>query len=85
MQSFVYTIQDEIGIHARPAAMLAKETKRFSSEVELEVNGRTANASRMIRVMQLDIHCGDQITVRVEGEDETAAVKAIMEFFSKNL
>ncbi|MCD8355147.1 MAG: HPr family phosphocarrier protein [Clostridia bacterium] len=85
MQSFVYTIQDEIGIHARPAAMLAKEIKRFSSEVELEVNGKITDASRMIRVMQLDIHCGDQITVRVEGEDEADAVKAIMEFFSENL
>ena len=30
MQSFVYTIKDEIGIHARPAGMLAKEAKKFS-------------------------------------------------------
>lgn len=85
MQTFRYTIQDEIGIHARPANMLSREAGRFSSEIRMEVDGHTADAKRMMQLMRLDAHCGDQITVYVDGEDETEAVQAMLEAFSENL
>ena len=85
MQTFRYTIQDEIGIHARPASMLRREAGQFSSAITMEVNGNTANAKRMMQLMRLDAHCGDQITVYVDGEDETEAVQAMLEAFSENL
>lgn len=85
MQTFCYTIQDEIGIHARPANMLSREAGRFSSEIRMEVNGQTANAKRMMQLMRLDAHRGDQIIVYAEGEDETDAVQAMLEAFSINL
>ena len=44
MKTFQYTIQDEMGIHARPAGMLVKEAKAFSSKVTLEAGGKTVAA-----------------------------------------
>ena len=40
MQTFTYVIKDELGIHARPAGLLVKEAKNFSSTITLEANGK---------------------------------------------
>ena len=39
MKTFTYTIQDEVGIHARPAGLLAKKAKEFQSAITLEKDG----------------------------------------------
>ena len=85
MKSFTYTIKDEIGIHARPAGMLAKKAKEFESAVMLSKGGKTANAAKLIAVMGLGVKCGDTITVTVEGADEERAAGEMERFFSENL
>ena len=51
MKSFSYTIKDEIGIHARPAGLLAKKAKEFQSVVTLEKGGKTAAATKLMAIM----------------------------------
>ncbi len=85
MQTFVYTIQDEIGIHARPAGMLAKEAKKFSSTITVEKDGKSADVRRMMGVMSLGVKCGQEITIKVEGDDEVEAAQAMQAFFAANL
>ena len=46
MVSFNYVIKDEIGIHARPAGMLAKEAKAFESKITLAAKGKEADVPR---------------------------------------
>ncbi|MGN1086741.1 MAG: HPr family phosphocarrier protein [Porcipelethomonas sp.] len=85
MKTFNYTIRDEVGIHARPAGMLAKEAKGFKSEILIEKNGKSVNATKLMMLMGLGVKCGDTVTVTVNGEDEDAAAKAMEEFFTANL
>lgn len=85
MQSFSYTIKDEIGIHARPAGLLAKRAKEFQSVVTLEKGGKTAAATKLMAIMGLGVKCKDTVNVTVEGADEEAAAAAIEEFFKENL
>ncbi len=87
MKSFEYTIQDEIGIHARPAGMLVKEAGRFSSDIKITniKSGNSADAKKLFGVMGLAVKCGDNIRVSVEGTDEEEAVKDLEEFFKNNL
>lgn len=85
MKKFDYTIKDEIGIHARPAGMLAKTAKGFESTVTIEKGGKSAVATKLMAVMGLGVKCGDTVTVTVEGTDEDTAVKTIQEFFENNL
>lgn len=85
MKSFDYKIEDKIGIHARPAGMLAKEAKGFASEITIEKDGKSVNAERLMQVMGLGIKCGDVVTVKICGEDEEAALIAMEEFFKNNL
>ena len=85
MKSFAYTVKDPVGIHARPAGMLAKKAKEFSSEVCIKKDGKRVNATRLMSVMGLCIKCGDRIEVTVEGEDEAVAAEALERFFEQTL
>ncbi len=83
MKNFSYTIKDEIGIHARPAGLLAK--KEFQSVVTLEKDGKTAAATKLMAIMGMGVKCGDTVNVTVEGSDEETAAAAMEEFFKANL
>ena len=85
MRTFEYTIKDKLGIHARPAGMLAKTAKGVESTVTIEKGGKSAVATKLMAVMGLGVKCGDTVTVTVEGADEDTAVKTIQEFFENNL
>lgn len=85
MKSFNYCIKDEIGIHARPAGLLVKEAKNFTSKATLVKGEKSADLTKLMAIMSLGVKCGDTITVQVEGEDEEAAVTALESFFQTNL
>ena len=85
MVSFNYVIKDEIGIHARPAGMLAKEAKAFESKITLAAKGKEADVTRLMAVMGMGIKCGDEVTVSAEGADEEIAIEALKQFFEANL
>ncbi len=85
MKTFSYTIKDAVGIHARPAGLLAKLAKTFSSTISLEKDGKSVNVTKLMMLMGMGIKCGDTVNFTVEGEDEEAAAKAIEEFMAANL
>ncbi len=85
MRTFNYEIKDEIGIHARPAGLLAKEAKKFNSKVILNVNGKSAEATKLMAIMSLGVKHGQTVEITVEGEDEEPAYEDIKAFFEQNL
>lgn len=85
MKEFKYTITDEIGIHARPAGMLAKKAKAFESSVTIAKGEKEAALTKLMAVMALGVKHGDTVTVKAEGADEEAAIAEIKKFFEENL
>lgn len=85
MKSFTYTICDPLGIHARPAGMLVREARQFTSECTLSRDGTTIRATQLMKLMGLGVKQGDVITVTAGGEDEDAAIAALRSFFETNL
>jgi len=85
MKSFTYTIKDELGIHARPAGMLAKAAAEYKSTVSIDNGTKKADAKRLMAIMSMGVKKGHTVTVTVEGEDEDAAATAMKEFFETNL
>lgn len=85
MKSFTYVIKDSAGIHARPAGLLSRLAKEFSSEILVEKDKKSVNAARLMMLMGLGIKCGDTVTVTVSGDDEDAALDRIQAFFRENL
>ena len=68
------TLTNEVGLHARPAAVFAKAAGGFSSEITVVKESGEANAKSILSVLKLDVRKGDRITLRVHGEDEGAAL-----------
>lgn len=85
MKTFKYVIKDELGIHARPAGLLAKEAKQYESTITIAKGEKTASASQLMKLMSLGVKQGDEIEVTVEGSDEEVACAAMETFLQNNL
>lgn len=85
MKSFNYTINDELGLHARPAGLLVKEAKKFKSKITVTKEGKTVSATQLMMVMGLCVKKGSEITITMDGSDEEAACTAMEKFFKENL
>lgn len=85
MKTFTYTIKDELGIHARPAGLLAKTTKALDSEITISKGEKTVGAAKLMALMGLGVKCGDTITVTINGGNEDASERAMREVLEDNL
>ncbi|MFV8479490.1 HPr family phosphocarrier protein [Mycoplasma sp. T193] len=77
MKEFSSKIIDPIGLHARPATLIVSTATKFKSDSKLIYNGREANLKSIMNIMALGVKHGAEITIKVSGDDETDAVKAI--------
>ena len=85
MLEFKCVIQDELGIHARPAGQLAKEAKALGDTVvKVTKDGKTVAASQLMKLMGLGVKKGNEVTISVEGGDEAAALDKMKAFFKDN-
>ena len=86
MKQFTYTITDPLGIHARPAGMLAKTAKTFAdTTITLAKGDAAVKASQLMKLMGMGIKSGDVVTVTAEGPSEETAIAAMEAFFRENL
>ncbi|SDW76371.1 phosphocarrier protein [Marininema mesophilum] len=79
------TIQNETGLHARPAAQLVKEAGSFQSTIQLIKGTQEADAKSLLGVMSLSVGKGDELIIRADGEDATEAVQALQQLITTQL
>ena len=85
MKEFEYKITDEMGLHARPAGMLVREAKKYTSRITISAGGKESDATRLMALMAMCIKCGTSVRVTVEGEDEQICAEELESFFRQNL
>ena len=85
MKSFTYTVTDELGLHARPASQLVKESKKYKSTITVSDGVKKTTAAQLMMLMSMGIKKDATVTVSIEGEDEEIAYVAIQQFFKDNL
>jgi phosphocarrier protein FPr/phosphocarrier protein len=66
------------GLHARPAARIAAQLKRFEAEVDLALGERMANARSTVAMLGLGARQGDEVRVIGRGRDRDLAVDAVI-------
>ena len=71
------------GLEARPIALLVQVATQFESRVYIQSGDKRVNAKSIMGMMTLVLAAGDEVTVSAEGEDEDAAVDAIVKYLSE--
>jgi phosphotransferase system HPr (HPr) family protein len=84
MVSKTVTIQNETGVHARPAAVFVKLANRFPCEIFVEKDEQRINGKSIMGLMMLALTRGSRITVIAEGEKEGEAVEALCKLVENN-
>ena len=86
MREFQFVIHDELGIHARPAGLLAKAAKGYvDTTITVTKDGKTVKATQLMKLMSLTVKQRDTVTVAAEGPAEDEAIVAMQKFFEENL
>ena len=70
-------IRNRLGLHARAAAKFVACAGAFSSQIQVERDGRKVNGKSIMGVMMLAAAQGTRIILEIEGEDEQAASAAL--------
>lgn len=74
-------VGNELGIHARPAAKLAKEAQRFACDIALVSGGQEVDAKSILDILTLAAAPGCNIVIRATGADAGPAVDALRQLF----
>ena len=75
------TVINNLGLHARPAAMIAKCASGFNSEILINKSGEIANGKSILGIMTLSAGKGTKLVVSAEGDDAAEALDAINNLF----
>lgn len=76
------TIINKLGLHARAAAKLIGVTGRFSCDIKITKDGKTVDAKSIMAVMMLAASQGTDLIIQTEGDDESAAMDAVVEIIN---
>lgn len=68
------TLGSKSGLHARPAAVFVQNAKGFQSQVTLSKNEKTVNGKSILSVLSLGAEQGDQVILKVNGDDAQLAI-----------
>ena len=84
MYSRDVTVNNQVGLHARPATFFIQRANTFESSVWVEKEERKVNAKSLLGVLSLGIVQGTSITVLANGPDEKEAVDGLIELIESN-
>ena len=83
MKTFEYVVKSPLGIHARPAALLAQACVEFKSVTTFECNGNKAAGNNVLQIMALHATKGQTLKITVDGLDEEACIANIQDVLTK--
>jgi phosphocarrier protein HPr len=81
MLNQIVKVKNSTGLHARPAAKLAKTIKGYDCQVTLRYEGSEINAASMMNIMRAGIKGGGAVEIICDGQDEAGAMQAIVTLF----
>ncbi|MGN0290942.1 MAG: HPr family phosphocarrier protein [Lachnospiraceae bacterium] len=84
MKSATYVVNNKMGIHARPAADIAKLVGKHKSEVNLEVGSKKANGKSVLMLTTLGAKKGTEVKLSVSGPDEEEVFAQLDDMFKNN-
>ena len=79
------TVENQVGLHARPATFFIQKANEYKSSIWVEKEERRVNAKSLLGVLSLGIVKGTTITLIADGADEEASVEALADLIANQL
>lgn len=73
-------LNNEEGLHARPAAKFVQKAHKYASDIEIEYEGNKVNGKSIIGIMSLGAYYKEEITLIIQGNDEKKAAEELVSF-----
>ena len=77
-------VQNQVGLHARPATFFIQKANEFTSGIWISKDDRKVNAKSLLGVLSLGVTRGTSITIMADGADEQIAVDELAELVKTN-
>lgn len=78
-------IENETGLHARPATEIAKIAMKYKCDINLQVNGKKINSKSPLMIMAAGIKSKTEVEILCDGEEEEKALEELKKFFKEDL
>ena len=79
----VVTVVNPLGIHLRPAGLIANTANRFAAQVEVVKGGDRFDARSVLSLLTLAAGQGTQLALQAHGPDAEPALDALAELFAQ--
>ena len=79
-----FTIQNKLGIHARPAAQFVKTASRFSCDIIVEKDAERVDGKSIMGLMMLAAGHGSVLEISADGNDAEGALDALAALIERN-
>ncbi len=76
-------VRNPLGLHARPAALIAKLAMNASAGIWMTANSETIDASSIIDILSLACTDGTRITIEAESKSDVEILREIRSLFEK--
>lgn len=83
MKTREIVIVNRLGLHARAAAKLVKLSSGFAADIDIEKDAQRVNCKSIMGVMMLAASCGSTVTIHADGDDEAAALEAVVDLIER--
>lgn len=77
------TINNQVGLHARPATFFIQKANEFKSAIWIEKEDRRVNAKSLLGVLSLGIVKGTTVSIIADGVDEIQAVDTLADLIDR--
>ena len=77
-------VQNQVGLHARPATFFIQKANEYKSSVWIEKDEKRVNAKSLLGVLSLGVTKGTNITIIADGVDEEKAVGELVSLISSD-
>lgn len=77
-------INNQVGLHARPATFFIQKANEFKSSIWIEKDDRRVNAKSLLGVLSLGIVKGTAVNLIADGSDEEAAISTLAELIASD-
>ncbi len=84
MYSKEAVVNNQVGLHARPATFFIQKANEFKSSIWVEREERKVNAKSLLGVLSLGIVKGTAINLIADGADEEEAIEALIKLISSD-